>query len=54
VNGSEPIAKETPQSTRGCGQRDANSVKVNQNCLDLTDTDLQRRGQSPECGRGTT
>ena len=30
----------------GCGLKDANNVKVNQNCLNVTDTDLQGRGQA--------
>ena len=30
----------------GCGLKDANNVKVNQNCLNVTDPDLQGRGQA--------
>jgi len=30
----------------GCGLKDANNIKVNQNCLNVSDTDLQGRGQA--------
>jgi hypothetical protein len=30
----------------GCGLKDANNIKVNQNCLNVTDSDLQGRGQA--------
>ena len=36
----------TSSRADGCGIKDANNVKVNQNCLNLTDTDLQGRGQA--------
>ena len=36
----------TSSKNDGCGLKDANNVKVNQNCLNLTDTDLQGRGQA--------
>ena len=36
----------TSSKKDGCGLKDANNVKVNQNCLNLTDADLQGRGQA--------
>ena len=36
----------TSSKNDGCGLKDANNVKVNQNCLNVTDTDLQGRGQA--------
>ena len=36
----------TSSRNDGCGFKDASNIKVNQNCLNLTDTDLQGRGQA--------
>jgi hypothetical protein len=36
----------TASRNDGCGLRDASNIKVNQNCLNITDTDLQGRGQA--------
>jgi len=35
-----------PRHDDGCGLKDANNIKVNQNCLNITDTSLQGRGQA--------
>jgi len=35
-----------PTSDDGCPQNLGDNVKVNQNCLNITDTDLQGRGQA--------
>ena len=36
----------TSSRNDGCGLKDATNIKVNQNCLNLTDPDLQGRGQA--------
>ena len=36
----------TSSKNDGCGFKDASNIKVNQNCLNITDTDLQGRGQA--------
>ena len=36
----------TSSKNDGCGLKDATNIKVNQNCLNLTDPDLQGRGQA--------
>jgi hypothetical protein len=36
----------TSSRNDGCGLKDASNIKVNQNCLNLTDADLQGRGQA--------
>ena len=36
----------TPTGNGGCAENLGNNVKVNQNCLNLTDPDLQGRGQA--------
>ena len=36
----------TSSKNDGCGLKDASNIKVNQNCLNVTDTDLQGRGQA--------
>ncbi len=35
-----------PRHDDGCGLKDKDNVKVNQNCLNISDTDLQGRGQA--------
>ena len=36
----------TSSKNDGCGLKDQSNIKVNQNCLNVTDTDLQGRGQA--------
>src|SRR5262245_54981833 len=43
---SKPLGNFTAQHNDGCGIHDANNIKVNQNCLNLSDTTLQGRGQA--------
>jgi hypothetical protein len=43
---SGPLTSYTARHDDGCGLHDANNVKVNQNCLNISDTSLQGRGQA--------
>jgi hypothetical protein len=46
MKGSKPLDNFAPKHNDGCGSHDANNVKVNQNCLNISDTTLQGRGQA--------
>jgi hypothetical protein len=46
MQGSGKLSNYTASKNDGCGVKDANNVKVNQNCLNVTDSDLQGRGQA--------
>ncbi len=46
LTASGKLKNYTPSKKDGCGLKDANNVKVNQNCLNVSDTDLQGRGQA--------
>jgi hypothetical protein len=43
---SKPLDNFVAQHNDGCGSHDANNIKVNQNCLNISDTSLQGRGQA--------
>jgi hypothetical protein len=46
TGGSTSTLNYFPSSPSGCGSNLGNNVKVNQNCLNLTDANLQGRGQA--------
>ena len=46
VKSTDKLKNYSSKKNDGCGLKDANNVKVNQNCLNLTDPDLQGRGQA--------
>jgi hypothetical protein len=46
MQGSSGLTSYQPRNDDGCGLRLRSNVKVNQNCLNLTDSDLQGRGQA--------
>src|SRR5712692_9390701 len=46
TNGHIKIHSHTPTSDDGCPQNRGDNVKVNQNCLNISDTNLQGRGQA--------
>jgi len=46
ANGSGKLANYVSSKNDGCGLKDAANIKVNQNCLNVTDADLQGRGQA--------
>src|SRR5712692_5617342 len=46
TNGHIKIHSHTPTSDDGCPQNRGDNIKVNQNCLNITDTNLQGRGQA--------
>jgi hypothetical protein len=43
---SKPLGNFVAKQNDGCGIHDANNIKVNQNCLNISDTTLQGRGQA--------
>jgi hypothetical protein len=46
VNDSSTVTSYAPRNDDGCGLHDKNNIKVNQNCLNIANTNLQGRSQA--------